>query len=55
MWVRSERGSLLPGIVIGYHLDWELYRVVYMVGIAGQSPKAVEQWRLKARQEEERP
>jgi hypothetical protein len=39
-------------VVIGYYADWYLYRIVYMVDIAGQGPKAVEGWRLSPRQEE---
>ena len=46
MWVMGSRSVPLPGVVIGHHVDWNLYRVVYMVGIAGQSPRAVEEWRL---------
>jgi hypothetical protein len=59
---RYEKGDLvfvrarpprLPGVVIGHYVDWNLYRVVYMVNIAGQSPRAVEEWRLAPRREGE--
>ena len=43
----------LPGVVIGHYLDWNLYRVVYMVDVAGQRPRAVEEWRLSPRREGE--
>jgi hypothetical protein len=54
VWVRDSRGSLLPGAVIGQYVEWNLYRVVYMVGIVGQSPGTVEEWRLSPRREGER-
>jgi hypothetical protein len=53
VWVLSGHASLLPGVVIGYYVDWDLYRVVYMIGIAGGEPRAVEQWRLWSRGESE--
>jgi hypothetical protein len=37
-----------PGVVIGYYIDWGLYRVVYMVD-TGQGPRAMEEWRLSPR------
>lgn len=37
-----------PGVVIGYYIDWGLYRVVYMVA-TGQGPRAIEEWRLSSR------
>jgi hypothetical protein len=37
-----------PGVVIGYYIDWGLYRVVYMVD-TGQGPRAMEKWRLSPR------
>jgi hypothetical protein len=49
VFVRGSRDLRLPGVVIGHYVDWNLYRVVYMVGIAGQSPRAVEEWRLSPR------
>jgi hypothetical protein len=52
-WVRGSRAARLPGVVIGHYVDWNLYRVVYMIGIAGRSPRAVEEWRLSPRQERE--
>jgi len=53
VWVRGAQVSRLPGVVIGYYVDWNMYRVVYMVGVAGQSPRAVEEWRLSPRREGE--
>ena len=53
VWVRPPSGARLPGVVVGHHVDWNLYRVVYMVGIVGQCPKAVEEWRLTPRCEGE--
>ena len=52
VFVRA-RPPRLPGVVIGHYVDWNLYRVVYMVNIAGQSPRAVEEWRLAPRREGE--
>ena len=49
VWVRGSRSVPLPGVVIAHHVDWNLYRVVYLVGIAGQRPRAVEEWRLSPR------
>jgi hypothetical protein len=40
-------------VVIGHYVDWNLFRVVYMVDVARQSPKAVEGWRLSPRREGE--
>jgi hypothetical protein len=40
-------------VVIGYYVDWGLYRVVYMVDLAGRGPRAVEEWRLSFRREGE--
>ena len=53
VFVRGSRAPRLPGVVIGHYVDWNLYRVVYMVDVAGQSPRAVEEWRLFPRQEGE--
>jgi hypothetical protein len=53
VFVRGSRSPRLPGVVIGHYVDWNLYRVVYMVNIAGQSPRAVEEWRLAPRREGE--
>jgi hypothetical protein len=41
--VLSGHGSREPGVVIGYYVDWGLYRVVYMVDLAGRGPRAVEE------------
>ena len=51
--VLSSHGSREPGVVIGYYVDWGLYRVVYMVDLAGRGPRAVEEWRLSFRKEGE--
>jgi len=40
--------------VIGYYVDWDLYRIVYMVGIMGQDQRVVEEWRLTLRQKGEK-
>ena len=53
VWVRSGTGTGLPGVVIGHHRHWDLYRVVYMVDIAGRGPRAVETWRLSHRRKDE--
>jgi len=53
VFVRGALGSRLPGVVVGYHVAWNLYRIVYAVGIAGQCRRAVEEWRLSPRREGE--
>ena len=54
VWVRPPSGSRPPGVVVGHHVDWNLYRVVYMVDLAGQAPRAIEEWRLSPRRRDER-
>jgi hypothetical protein len=49
VWVLSGHGLRLPGLVIGYHADMDLYRVVYMADIAERNPRAVQEWRLSPR------
>jgi hypothetical protein len=49
VWVVSGHGPRLPGVVIGYHADWDLYRVVYTDGIAERNPSVVQEWRLSSR------
>jgi hypothetical protein len=49
VWVLRGRGSRVPGVVIGYYVDWGLYRVIYMVDLSGLGPRAVEEWRLSFR------
>jgi hypothetical protein len=49
VWVLSGHGLRLPGLVIGYHADWDLHRVVYMDDIAERDPRAVQEWRLSPR------
>ncbi len=39
VFVRGSRALRVPGVVIGHYVDWNLYRVVYMVDVAGQSPR----------------
>jgi hypothetical protein len=42
-------------VVIGHYVDWNLYRVVYMVDIENnRTPRAIEEWRLSFREEGER-
>ncbi len=53
VWIRGLRDPRLPGVVIGHHLDWNLYRIVYMVDLGGREPRAVEEWRLSPRREGE--
>lgn len=53
VWVLSGHGSRLPGLVIGHYVDWDLYRIVYMVGIEGRDQRVVEVWRLTFRQKGE--
>ena len=36
VWVLRGYGSRRPGVVIGYYVDWGLYRIVYMVDIMQQ-------------------
>lgn len=55
VWVRSGPGPYLPGVVIGLHQDWGLYRVVYVVEVAERGPRAIEEWRLSPRQRDEPP
>jgi hypothetical protein len=55
VWVRPPSGARLPGVIVGHHVDWNLYRVVYMVDVAGQTPRAVEEWRLSPRGIDELP
>ena len=52
--VLRGHGSREPGVVIGYYVDWGLYRVVYMVDLAGRGPRAVEEWRHSSTAEKER-
>jgi hypothetical protein len=53
VWVLSGHGLPLPRLVIGYHADWDLYRVVYMGDLAERNPRAVQEWRLSPRREGE--
>jgi hypothetical protein len=49
VWVLSGDGLRLPGVVIGYHADLDLYRVVYMGDIFGRGPRVVQEWWLSPR------
>ena len=49
VWVLSGDGLRLPGLVIGYRADWNLYRVVYMGDLAERNPSVVQEWRLSPR------
>ena len=49
VWVLRGYGSRRPGVVIGYYVDWDLYRLVYMVGIVGLDQRVAEQRRLTLR------
>ena len=49
VWVLRGGATHEPGVVIGYYVDWNLYRVVYTVDFADQDPRAVEEWRLSFR------
>jgi hypothetical protein len=54
VWVLRGGGAREPGVVIGHYVVWGLYKVVYMVDLASQGPKAVEKWRLSLREREEK-
>jgi hypothetical protein len=54
VWVLSGRGLRLPGAVIGYYVDWDLYRIVYMVDIMERDQRVVEKWRLTLRKKGEK-
>jgi hypothetical protein len=53
VWVLRGGAAREPGVVIGHHVDWNLYRVVYTVDLADQGPRAVEEWRLSFRRKGE--
>ncbi len=53
VWVLSGDGLCLPGVVIGYHADWGVYRIVYTGDIAQRDPRTVQEWRLSPRREGE--
>ena len=53
VWVKGGSGRHLPGVVTGHHRSWDLYRVAYMVDVAGRGPRAIEEWRLSARKKDE--
>ena len=52
VWVLRGRGVREPGVVIGYYVDWDLYRVVYTVDLA-EGPRALEEWRPSFREKGE--
>ena len=43
----------MPGVLIGHHQTWNLYRVAYVLDVAGRGPRAIEEWRLSAREKDE--
>ena len=49
VWVLRSSAAREPGVVIGHHVDWNLYRVVYTVDLADRGPRAIEEWRLSFR------
>jgi|SRR5215203_1890581 len=53
VWVLKGGAACEPGVVIGHYVDWNLYRVVYTVDLAGQGPRALEEWRLSFRKKGE--
>jgi hypothetical protein len=53
VWVLRGGATRQPGVVVGHHVDWNLYRVVYTVDFADQDPRAVEEWRLSFRRKGE--
>ena len=53
VWVLRGGAAREPGVVIGHHVDWNLYRVVYTVDLADQGPRAIEEWRLSFRRKGE--
>ena len=50
VWVLRGGGAREPGVVIGHYVAWGLYRVVYIVDLASQGPRAVEEWRVSFRE-----
>jgi hypothetical protein len=53
VWVLRGGATREPGVIIGHYVDWNLYRIVYTVDLADQSPRAVEEWRLSFRRKGE--
>lgn len=53
VWVLRGGATREPGVVIGHHVDWNLYRVVYTVDFADKAPRAIEEWRLSFRRKGE--
>ena len=51
VWIKRGSGAIAPGVVIGYYLDWDLYRVVYTVTADGRTHSMMEEWRLSPRRE----
>jgi hypothetical protein len=49
VWIRRGSGISAPGVVIGYYVDWDLYRVVYTVTVDGRKRTVMEEWRLSHR------
>ena len=54
VWVLWGYGSRRPGVVIGYYVDWDLYKIVHMVDTMGRDQWVVEKWRLTLRKKGEK-
>jgi hypothetical protein len=53
VWVLGGGALRKPGLVIGHHVDWNLYRIVYTLDLTDQDPRAIEEWRLSFRKKGE--
>jgi hypothetical protein len=51
VWIKRGNGTSAPGVVVGYYVDWDLYRVVYTVTVDGRKHSLMEEWRLSNREE----
>jgi len=51
VWIKRGSGISASGVVIGYYVDWDLYRVVYTVSVDGRKRSVMEEWRLSHRGE----
>ncbi len=52
VWIKRGNGTSAPGVVVGYYVDWDLYRVVYTVSVDGRKKSVMEEGRLSPRGEE---
>jgi hypothetical protein len=50
VWVLRGGGVREPGVVIGYYVRWDSYRVVYTDDLIDRDPRAIEEWRLSFRE-----